>query len=136
MFFQKKSKSEDGMHEVNMTPLIDVSLVLVVMLMLATPLAMESSIALRQAEKNARKAKQDQPKDPIRVYIMSDFQVRVNGTVVLREDLSDLLRPLLKQSTKHYVIIECKDGVSYGTFVDVLDQAKSVGANEIAVSGK
>ncbi len=38
-----------GMNEVNMVPLIDVSLVLVVMLMLATPLAFESSLAIREA---------------------------------------------------------------------------------------
>ena len=37
-------------HEVNLTPLIDVSLVLVVMLLLATPLAFESSIKVRATQ--------------------------------------------------------------------------------------
>ncbi len=47
MLFQKKMKDQaGGINEVNMTPLIDVSLVLVVMLLLATPLAFGFSVAV------------------------------------------------------------------------------------------
>ena len=45
----RRARGAEGIFEVNMTPLIDVSLVLVVILMVATPLALQSSIALGTA---------------------------------------------------------------------------------------
>ena len=66
MFFHKKlDKEGPGNHEINMTPLIDVSLVLVVMLLLATPLALESSIAVRNARKSSRTAKKEKIEERI-----------------------------------------------------------------------
>jgi biopolymer transport protein ExbD len=55
-FFRALNGTNDSNHDVNMTPLIDVSLVLVVMLLLATPLAFESSIDVKNAAQAARKA--------------------------------------------------------------------------------
>ena len=47
---------EAGIHEPNMTPLIDVSLVLVVILMVATPMAFQSGIAVQSANRSGRRA--------------------------------------------------------------------------------
>ena len=137
MFFQKKIKKEDsGIHEVNMTPLIDVSLVLVVMLLLATPLALESSIAVRDARKTSRKAEKKKIEERIELHVVSEDSVRVNRKLVSRHLMHATLRPMLEQATSRVVFVQCDDGVSHGAFVDVLDQAKVCGALEIAVSGK
>jgi biopolymer transport protein TolR len=137
MFFQKKcNKQGTGNHEINMTPLIDVSLVLVVMLLLATPLALESSIAVRNARKSARKAEQKKIEERIELNVVSEDSVRVNRDLVARDKLQLTLRPLLDDSSSRVVFVECDAAVSHGAFVDVLDQAKVCGATEIAVSGK
>jgi biopolymer transport protein ExbD len=137
MFFQKKCNKEvAGNHQINMTPLIDVSLVLVVMLLLATPLALESSIAVRNARKSARKAEQKKIEERIELYVVSEDSVRVNRDLVSRDKLQLTLRPLLDNNSSRVVFVECDAAVSHGAFVDVLDQAKVCGATEIAVSGK
>ena len=137
MFFQKKvNKEGSGIHEINMTPLIDVSLVLVVMLLLATPLALESSIAVRNARKSAVVAEKKKIEERIELNVVSEDSVRVNRDLVARNILHLTLRPLLEESSSGIVIVECEAGVSHGAFVDVLDQAKVCGASEIAVSGK
>ena len=64
--------------EVNMTPLIDVSLVLVVMLILATPLAFESRIDVSAAAQTGREAKVETPSERIEIIIESNENVRVN----------------------------------------------------------
>jgi biopolymer transport protein ExbD len=51
---RKPRKGESGSYEPNMTPLIDVSLVLVVILMVATPLALQSSIGVSRAANGAK----------------------------------------------------------------------------------
>jgi len=137
MFFQKKvNKDRSGLHEINMTPLIDVSLVLVVMLLLATPLALESSIFVRDARKSAQKAEKKKIEERIELYVVSEDSVRVNRDLISRQMLHMTLRPMIEQATSRVVFVQCADGVSHGAFVDVLDQAKVCGATEIAVSGK
>jgi len=137
MFFQKKMEEEDkGMREINMTPLIDVSLVLVVMLLLATPLALESSIDLRRSAKTAKQAEQKKNDARVEIHIISEVEVEVNRMPVARDQLQPVLKPLLDKSPDRLVVIACNDGVSHGAFVNVLDQAKLCGAGEIAVTEK
>ncbi|HEX6791290.1 MAG TPA: biopolymer transporter ExbD [Candidatus Krumholzibacteria bacterium] len=119
--------------EVNMTPLIDVSLVLVVMLILATPLAFESRIDVKGAAKTGQQAEVEKKSERIEIIVESEETVRVNQTVVNRAALQSALLPLLQASVDHGVFIGCEAGVSHGAFVDVLDQAKQSGATEIAV---
>ena len=125
-----------GNHDVNMTPLIDVSLVLVVILLLATPLAFESSIAVRRTDQSGRTA--EKPKDVKRVElsVLSEEKVRVNKTIVSREDFPGALQDVLRGEADAQVVVRCADQVSHGTFVSVLDEAKSSGAAQIAVVGR
>jgi biopolymer transport protein ExbD len=136
LFNGKQKKSGDSMHDINMTPLIDVSLVLVVMLLLATPLALESSIAIKKGMDSAKSAEKKKVEERIELFVLSDEAIRVNKRTVNRDDLSEALRPLMESSTSRMVVIDCGDEVSHGTFVDVLDQTKLCGAIEIAVTGK
>lgn len=124
-----------GLSEVNMTPLIDVSLVLVVMLLLATPLAFESSIAVRRAAASAREAEMPSIDQRVELRVISEQDVLVNNVTVPRSDIARSLRPLFDQG-RRMVVVSCDDQVSHGTFVNVLDQAKLCGAAEIAVTGR
>ena len=122
--------------EVNMTPLIDVSLVLVVMLILATPLAFESRIDVSSAAQSGKKAQEEKPSERIEIIIESDDKVMVNKTEINRAALQSALQPLLAASVDHGVFVGCESGVTHGAFVDVLDQAKQSGATDIAVFDK
>jgi biopolymer transport protein ExbD len=133
--FKKTEEEKKGMHEINMTPLIDVSLVLVVMLLLATPLAFESSIAVRKSHASARTADNSEKDERIELRILSDTEVKINRITVVRDELMDKLKPLLENSTHRRVIVECGDNVSHGAFVDVLDRVKLSGAADIALTG-
>lgn len=126
---------EDGIRDVNMTPLIDVSLVLVVMLLLATPLAFESNIAVKRAQAAATNAAREEPVERVEIRILDEGTVRVNRRDIPRAALSEALTPLLYGESPPPVVVSCADGVTHGTFVGVLDQAKFSGAAEIAVTG-
>lgn len=137
MFFQKKmEQAAKGNCEINMTPLIDVSLVLVVMLLLATPLAFHSSIVVRKSQASAQAAEKKTEAERIELSILSEEEVLLNRDPVDRSQLSVKLRPLLDSSSHRQVIIYCDPDVSHGAFVNVLDQAKICGAADISVTGK
>jgi biopolymer transport protein TolR len=130
-----RMRHEEGIFEPNMTPLIDVSLVLVVILMVATPLAFQSSIAVQRAAQAARRAAIIADAERIEITILSAEMVLVNRNQIERSDLSALLKPLLEASASKVVVVRCEDGVTHGAFVGVLDEAKACGAAQIAVVG-
>ena len=120
-------------HEVNMVPLIDVSLVLVVMLLLATPLAFESRIDVASASRTGKRAEKAEKSERVEIAVVSEDSVRVNRRLVARADLAEVLTPLMEASADRGVLVACEPRVSHGAFVDVLDRAKTSGAVEIAV---
>ncbi|HET6347638.1 MAG TPA: biopolymer transporter ExbD [Candidatus Krumholzibacteria bacterium] len=136
MPFKSFTKDSTTNCEVNMTPLIDVSLVLVVMLILATPLAFESRIDVRGASQSGKKAQTEKPSERIEIIVDSEDMVHVNQKAVPRAQLMATLTPMLASSVDRGVFIGCDPAVSNGAFVDVLDQAKQSGASDIAVFDK
>src|SRR5262245_20535527 len=118
-----------------MTPLIDVSLVLVVILMVATPMAFQSSLAVQRAASSAQKAKIQAKAERIEIDILTADSLLVNRAPVPRAQVEGTLRPLIERSATRVVVIRCADQVPHGAFVSVLDEAKRCGAADIAVVG-
>jgi biopolymer transport protein ExbD len=131
-----KNGLSEGIHDVNMTPLIDVSLVLVVILMVATPLAFQSSIAVNAATASGQKAVESGRSERIEIDVRADNTVDVNRQRIPRESLGAVLRPLIEQSTTRLVIVRCEPDVAHGEFVSVLDDARTAGATHIGVVGR
>lgn len=132
---RRKIKPGEVIAEPNMTPLIDVSLVLVVILMVATPMAFQSSIGVHTAAESGKSALEAARTERIELLVHGDGTIGVNRLIVPREALGATLRPLLERSATRMVVVKCDDDVSHGVFVGVLDEAKTLGAAGIAVMG-
>ncbi len=132
---QRFARGETGIYEPNLTPLIDVCLVLVVILLVATPMTLQSGIAVSRA---ASSGKSGAPVRAARIEILirDDQNLTINRTPVTRAEFAATLRPMLAAAQTRDVVVQCSDGVSHGTFVSVLDEAKVEGAGRIAVVGR
>ncbi|HKQ19824.1 MAG TPA: biopolymer transporter ExbD [Candidatus Eisenbacteria bacterium] len=130
-----RTRTPDGIFEPNMTPLIDVCLVLVVILMVATPMAFQSSISVQKAAAAGKSADLMAKTERVEITILSADSVTVNRAPVSRVQMNMLVRPLLELSSTKTVVIRCADEVPNGAFVNVLDEAKRCGAARIAVVG-
>jgi biopolymer transport protein ExbD len=124
-----------GITDPNLTPLIDVCLVLVVILLVATPMTLQSGIAVSRGAP-AGKSGASTRTARIEIQIRDDQNLTVNRTPVTRAGLRAALRPLLASSQTRDVVVQCADNVSHGVFVSVLDEAKVEGAGRIAVVGR
>jgi biopolymer transport protein TolR len=131
---RRRAGSGDGIYDINMTPLIDVSLVLVVILMVATPLAFQSSIAVRTASAAGRAAEEVARADRVELRLLGDGTIEVNRVRIEGAALADALRPLLAGSASGLVVVHADDAVSHGAFVHAIDVARTVGARQIAVT--
>ena len=127
--------SRSGIYDPNLTPLIDVCLVLVVILLVATPMALQSGIAVSRA---ASSGKSGAPVRAARIEItiLDNQNLTVNRAPVARSGLAAMLRPMLAASQTRDVVVRCADSVSHGVFVSVLDEAKVDGAGRVAVIGR
>lgn len=125
-----------GIYEPNMTPLIDVSLVLVVILLVATPMAFQSAIAVRTASATGKSAAQKTEADRIEVRVRADGRVEVDRVTVTPDSLAGALAPLLAASRERTVVVHCDPTVPHGTMVTVLDEAKAAGAAQIALADR
>ncbi|MEO5989024.1 MAG: biopolymer transporter ExbD [Candidatus Eisenbacteria bacterium] len=128
------ARAADGIFEPNMTPLIDVSLVLVVILMVATPLAFQSGLAVSTASASGQ-APLKSLETRVELNVGADGSVQVNRDRVPRSQLAAKLGPLLAEGSSRIVVVRCADTVAHGVFVSVLDEARTLGATRIAVVG-
>ena len=135
MAFKPFARPKDtGIFEPNMTPLIDVSLVLVVILMVATPMAFQSAIAVRTAASSGRAAAAPADADRIEIEVASDGALKLNRVAVAPEALSATLAERLATSRSRMVVVRCAGGVPHGLMVSVLDEARTAGAAQIALA--
>jgi|SRR5580704_2547532 biopolymer transport protein TolR len=121
--------AQNANSDINVTPLVDVVLVLLIIFMVVTPL-LEKDIPVRTPKSETLEEVQDVPPDQIVVYINKDGALRVNADRVESADLVARLKTLLapKSVADRIVFIVSQDECNYAKFVHVLDGAREAGA--------
>jgi biopolymer transport protein ExbD len=121
--------------QMNVTPLVDVVLVLLIIFMVITPLLAKTFwIHTPQQEKeevDARELQAD-PTPPLVLHVGADRSLELNGTTVTYEELPVRLRRVFAARTDHILFFDADDGAAYGFVVQVMDQARDGGAVTIA----
>jgi biopolymer transport protein ExbD len=135
MAFGKLSGGEDDdsiVAEINITPLTDVFLVLLIIFMITTSAMVDSA-----AKVNLPKATQIvQEARGLTVTVTSDDRVFVNQMPVEAEQLEPTLRDLLTDDPKKLVILQGDQAVMLGEAVRIMDIAKRAGATAISIAAQ
>ncbi len=113
--------------EINVTPLVDVVLVLLIIFMVVTPL-LEKDIDLALPSTEKVEEVTDIPPDQLIVRIEADGKVAVNGNEVGMDHYVDMLKERLAARSDKVVFIVADDRANYARLVGVLDGAKAAGA--------
>jgi biopolymer transport protein TolR len=125
--FVRPSSHTNG--DINVTPLVDVVLVLLIIFMVVTPL-LEKDIPVRTPDSEKVEDITNVPQDQIVVYVNRNGEMRLNTDKVAENDFVGRLKVLLdpKASVDRIVFIVAEDGCNYGKFVRILDNAREAGA--------
>ena len=119
--------------EINVTPLVDVVLVLLVIFMVVTPLLkQEVPIELSLAE-NSRGA---EDATQVTITIAADGRTLVNGTDVPAEDLVPRLTAMYADRPDKTIFLEADRNLAHGRVVDVMDDCRAAGIAQIGVVTK
>ena len=123
--------------EINVTPMVDIMLVLLIIFMVVTPL-LQSGVAVTLPQGRVPDEDANITKDSAVVVA-----IPADGVYYLGRDLipgkADLIQKIktrmeaLKPSDPHVVYIKCDNGVNYGSAVDVIDAIREAGYEQIGL---
>ena len=115
-------------HEINVTPFIDVILVLLIIFMVAAPL---STVDLPIDLPSSTATPQKKPDKPTYVSIKPDLAVAIGENIVKRVDLVRTLDSLPDMSKDKYVFLRADRAVPYGELMDVLEMLRAGGYSKL-----
>jgi biopolymer transport protein ExbD len=121
---------DEEAHDINVTPFIDVMLVLLIIFMVAAPL---STVDLPVDLPSSTAIPQKKPDKPTYVTIKSDLAVAVGETLVKRVDLVRSLDAMADQGKDRRIFLRADRGVPYGELMDVLERLRIGGYAKIAL---
>ena len=111
-------------HEINVTPFIDVILVLLIIFMVAAPL---STVDLPIDLPTSTATPQKKPDKPTYVSIKPDLAIAIGENFVKRVDLVRSLDAMPDVKKDQFIFIRADRGVPYGELMDVLEILRSGG---------
>jgi biopolymer transport protein ExbD len=117
---------------INITPLTDIFLVLLIIFMVATAVTIESAAHVDLPKLQAPTANENQK--GVLVTYTSDHQIFVNQRHVSESELGGALHEALTQATDKTVVFNGDPRVILGDMVRILDIAKGAGADNIALA--
>jgi biopolymer transport protein ExbD len=122
----------DEVHEINVTPFIDVMLVLLIIFMVAAPLA-TVDIAVNLPSSTA--APQPRPDKPLFLTVKADLTLTLGNVVVARDSLAGALAEAANGDRDTRVFLRADKAVSYGDLMAMMDLLRAAGFLKVALVG-
>jgi biopolymer transport protein ExbD len=122
-------------NEINVTPLVDVVLVLLIIFMVVTPL-MEKDLAVRIPALEKVQTTVDVPPDQIVVRVKSSGAFELNGEETAPSDYIAALKKRLlpRAAIDRVVFVTPEDDAPYKKLVEALDGARNAGAETLGMT--
>jgi len=119
------------MSEINVTPFVDVMLVLLIIFMVAAPL-MTVGVPV-ELPKTAANALPGEQEEPLTITITADGAVSIQTTEVAREDLIGRLRAIAVERESNRVFLRADGAVPYADVVQIMGALNRGGFDNIGL---
>jgi biopolymer transport protein ExbD len=135
MAIKTSSGDDDALeesHEINVTPFIDVMLVLLIIFMVAAPLA-TVTVPVDLPASTA----EPQPRDsePVFLTVQADLSLTLNQDRVTREALAPALDRVTHGNREERIFLRADKGVPYGDLMEAMNGLRDAGYRKVALVG-
>ncbi|MBS0983998.1 TonB system transport protein ExbD [Gluconobacter cerinus] len=117
-------------HEINVTPFIDVMLVLLVIFMVAAPL---TTVNVPVDLPSSTETPAPRPDEPVFVTVKADHTLALGEDAVSSDQLIDALGKASKGNKEERIFLRADKTVDYGTLMDVMGQLRKAGFLKVAL---
>ncbi|MBI4055730.1 MAG: biopolymer transporter ExbD [Elusimicrobia bacterium] len=124
--------SDDPITDINVTPLVDVSLVLVIIFMAVAPFILQAGITVLRSSPSVTLAKKAASEN-VQIRLTQKGKLTVNQQPTSWENLSSAIQKALRDSRDKMVILTADDKNRVEEVVKILDTSKQVGAAKLAI---
>ncbi|MDP2084297.1 MAG: protein TolR [Gemmobacter sp.] len=119
------------MSEINVTPFVDVMLVLLIIFMVAAPL-MTVGVPL-ELPKTAAQALPTEQEEPLTISLASDGGLAIQSTPVTDAELIPRLRAIMTERKGNKLFIRADSGVAYGRVAQVMGALQAAGYTSLGL---
>jgi biopolymer transport protein ExbD len=129
-------EEETETDKINVVPLADLSLVLLIILMVLSPMVMSSMIRVQTPRLDKVKStpsKPDKTPDPLLIKLTSKGILLNNNPVDSEQFLAEQIAIKLADEPDRAVIVSAEDAIQVGDVVHMLDLAKQYGAKKVSL---
>ena len=118
-----------ALAEINVTPFVDVVLVLLVIFLITAPM-MLGGIDVRVPRTETRNIK---PEERLVLTITKDRGVFLENQAISLDRLSNVLKGMVRRNPKSSVFLKADEAVAYGTVMKVMDVIKKAGVDRVGM---
>ncbi|WCJ62485.1 MULTISPECIES: TonB system transport protein ExbD [Agrobacterium] len=119
-------------HEINVTPFIDVMLVLLIIFMVAAPLA-TVDVNVDLPASTAKPA--ERPEEPLYLTVKDDLSLNLGNDAVAREALAAAIDRQTSGKKDTRIFLRADKAVDYGHFMEIMNLLRDAGYLKIALVG-
>ncbi|AGQ32877.1 MULTISPECIES: TonB system transport protein ExbD [Serratia] len=120
------------LHEINVTPFIDVMLVLLIIFMVAAPLA---TVDIRVDLPASSAKPQPRPEKPVFLSVKADKQLYVGEQAVSADQLTSVLDQRTQANKETTIFFQADKSVDYETLMSVMDTLRKAGYLKVGLVG-
>ena len=117
--------------DINVTPLVDVMLVLLIIMMIVAPM-LQKGVNVRLPEA-ANSSDKPETQDQTVLGIQADRSLYVNSTLVSMGDLRRKMEEALETKTQRIVFIKADIDAPYGTVMEAMDELRASGIEDMGL---
>jgi biopolymer transport protein TolR len=127
---RNRARRHSPMHEINVTPFVDVMLVLLIIFMVTAPL-LTSGVPLELPEAKGQQLQAN--KEPITISVQKDGKVFIQETQIQISDIAGKLKAIAKNGYDEPIFVRGDKGIDYGTVMRVMARIKQGGFNKVSL---
>lgn len=120
--------------EINITPLTDVALVLLIIFMISSSAMLESGLQVKLPTAKSSGANKSTNNKPVYVTLSKEGRILINDKDTEENSLQDSLKKALSASSDKTVVIRGDESIFLGKAVKIMDAARTAGAEKIALA--
>jgi biopolymer transport protein TolR len=130
-FHRQSGDPFDHLADINVTPLVDVMLVLLIIFMVTAPMLHQGvAVALPKTETTNLPASVE---DPVILSITRDGRYYINQTPVARGLLRERLRAYIARRKDKSIFLKADRALSYGTVIETIDMLNRMGVENLGM---